>query len=185
MSGNWYRPRDRRGRFCKPGEEDAEMPQVARQAVRPRRPGKGWPKDKEAVFFRELGIVCDLGSALKAAGLSRRASEVQERLKSDPAFLAQWKAALAASYALLDLEMLGRVRFGDQRPEPKTEAEKKLRAVPNSVALQLLRLYHARTKGQPGPAGPLPEGRRLDAREMRKRLDAKLADFNRRMGGEG
>lgn len=27
--------------------------------------------------------------------------------------------------------------------------------------------------------------RRLDAREVRKRLEAKLADFNRRMGGDG
>lgn len=182
MSGNWVRPRDSRGRFCKPGEETAG---AGSTGARPRRPGKGWPKEKEASFFRELGIVCDLGSALKSAGLARRAPEVQERLKTDPGFLAQWNAALAASYALLDLEMLGRVRFGDKRPGPATAEEKKLREVPNSVALQLLKLYHARIKGQPGSAGTQPVRRRLNARELRKRIEAKLADFNRRMGGEG
>lgn len=182
MSGNWLRPRDRRGRFCRPGDEERETVQAA---ARPRRPGKGWPKEKETLFFRELGIVCDLGIALKNAGLTRRGVEVQERLKSDPGFLAQWNAALAASYALLDLEMLGRVRFGDQRPEPKTEAERKLRDVPNSVALQLLKHYHARTKGQTANAGAPAPRRRLDSWAIRKRLEAKLADFNRRMGGEG
>lgn len=182
MSGNSRCGRDRLGRFCRPGEEGRE---TAGPAARLRRPAKSWPKDKEAIFFRELGIVCDLGSALKTAGLSRRGSQVQERLKSDPAFLAQWNAALAASVALLDLEMLGRVRFGDQRPEPGTAAEKKLREVPSSVALQLLKHYHARVKGQPGQAGAPPRRPRLSAREVRKRLEAKLADFNRRMGGEG
>lgn len=181
MSGKWERSRDRSGRFCRRGDEARTAGGTAAR----RRPAKSWPKDKEAIFFRELGIVCDLGSALKTAGLTRRGSEVQERLKSDPGFLAQWNAALAASYALLDLEMLGRVRFGDQRPEPRTEAEKKLREVPNSVALQLLKHYHARTKGEPGSAGAAPRRPRMSAREVRKRLEAKLADFNRRMGGEG
>jgi hypothetical protein len=181
MSGNWYRPRDRFGRFCRAGEEEADRP-----APRPRRAAKAWPKDKEAIFFRELGVVCDLGAALKAAGLARRSREVTERLKTDPHFLGQWNAAMTASCALLNLEMLGRVRFGDQRPEPGTEAERKLRAVPNSVALQLLKLHQARAKGQDGGGGAPPRARtRLEARELRKRLDAKLSDFNRRMGGEG
>lgn len=182
MSKNWQRPRDGLGRFCRPEDAAAGAP---RGAARPRKPAKGWPKDKEAVFFRELGIVCDLGLALKAAGLVRRAAEVPERLKTDPGFLAQWNAALAASYALLDLEMLGRVRFGDKRPEPRTEAEKKLRAVPSSVALQLLKHYHARIKGREAGARPTQAPPLLNAREIRKRLQAKLSDFNRRMGGEG
>ena len=174
--------RNRQGRFCRPGEAD-EI--AVRADSKPRRPTKGWPKDKEEIFFRELGIVCDLRLALREAGLLRRAAEVPERLKTDAEFRAKWNAALAAGYALLDLEMLGRVRFGDKRPEPETAAERKLRAVPNSVALQLLKHYHARIAGQAGGAGALPERRRLNAREIHKRLEAKLADFNRRMGGEG
>ncbi|MGZ8306876.1 MAG: hypothetical protein ACXWU6_09825, partial [Allosphingosinicella sp.] len=145
----------------------------------------GWPKDKEGIFFRELGIVCDVGRALRSAGLARRAGQVPERLKSDPEFLAKWNAALAAGYALLDLEMLGRVRFGDKRPEPKTEAERKLREVPNSVALQLLKLYHARIKSGDRSARAPQARPLLNAREIRKRLDAKLSEYNRRMGGEG
>ncbi|HYE29013.1 MAG TPA: hypothetical protein VEA61_12390 [Allosphingosinicella sp.] len=181
MSINPHRPRNRRGRFCRPGEEDG----TGERAGKPCRPAKGWPKAKEKIFFRELGIVCDLGLALKAAGLEGEADEVPERLKADAEFLAKWNAAIAAGYALLDLEMLGRVRFGDKRPEPKTAAEKKLRAVPTAVALQLLKHYHARIKGRPEAAG-VPQPRPLlNAREIRKRLDAKLSDFNRRMGGEG
>jgi|GEM_PF-4342873 len=174
-------PRNRLGRFCKAEDVDSASP----RPLRPRRPAKPWPKEKEATFFRELGIVCDLGLALKAACLARRAAEVPERLKSDSAFLAQWNAALAAGYALLDLEMLGRVRFGDQRPEPKTEAERKLRAVPNSVALQLLRLYHARIKSAPAAAPGVRTPPLANAREIRKRLEAKLSEWNRRMGGKG
>jgi len=182
MSKNWSRPRDRGGRFCRPGDEGREP---ARASSRPCRSAKGWPKAKEAIFFRELGIVCDPRLALKAAGLVRRSSEVQERLKTDPGFAAQWNSALDASSALLELEMHGRVRFGDNRPEPATAAEKKLREVPSSVALQLLKHCHARRKGQgAGSAAPPPKPR-LDARELRKRLDAKLSEFNLLMGGEG
>lgn len=182
MSGNRNRPRDRIGRFCRAGDEGSN---VVRARFGPRRPAKGWPKEKEVIFFRELGIVCDLGSALKAAGLARRSADVQERLKTDPDFLAKWEAALGAGYALLDLEMLGRGRFGDDRPEPKTEPEKRLRQLPTSAALQLLRLRHARIKGQAAGGGAPRPRPRLDARAIRKRLQAKLSDFNRRMGGEG
>lgn len=179
MNLNWHRPRDCRGRFCREGEEGSGP------ARRAGKPGKAWPKDKEAVFFRELGMASDLGRALKAAKLAAFASEVPERLRTDPKFLAKWNAALAAGLALLDLELLGRGRLSDQRPEPGTAAEKRLRELPNSVALQLLKHHHARMKGQPGAAVAARPERRLDARELRKRLEAKLADFNRRMGGEG
>jgi hypothetical protein len=182
MRSNLDRPRDRLGRFCRPGEEHGT---IVRAGFKPRKPARSWPRDKEAIFFRELGIVCDLGLALKAAGLLRRAAEVPERLKTDAQFRAKWNAALAAGYALLDLEMLGRARFGDNRPEPETAAERKLRAIPNTVALQLLKHYHARLKGQPDGAAAPQARPLLNAREIRKRLEAKLSDFNRRMGGEG
>ena len=182
MDSNRTRPRNRLGQYCRPGEEEAD---IAGTAAGPRKAAKGWSKQKEAEFFRKLGILGDLGRALEAAGLPDAASEVQERLETDPQFRAKWSAALAAGYALLELEMQGRARFGNRRRAPKTALEKKLREVPNSVALQLLKLHHARLKGQTGGAAPGQWRALPNARELRKQLQAKLSDFNRRMGGAG
>lgn len=180
MSGKRVRPRNRRGQFCRPGEEDG----TGAPGPKPDKAAKAWSKDKEAAFFRKLGLLSDLGRALQEAGLPTDASEVQQRLETDPQFRARWSAALAAGYALLELEMQARAR-NDKRPAPKSALEKKLRAVPNSIALQLLKLHHGRLKGQAGN-GAAPQARPLlNAREVRKRLQAKLSDFNRRMGGEG
>ena len=178
MHPNWDRPRNRCGQFCKPGDEEAEV-------VQPGKAANGWSKDKEAAFFRQLGILSDLGRALEAAGLPADASEVQLRLETNPEFRAKWSSALAACYALLELEMQGRARFGAKRPAPKTALEKRLRTVPNAVALQLLKLHQARAKGQTGGGGIVHPPRLPNARELRKQLDAKLSAFNRMMGGEG
>ncbi|MEA3037709.1 MAG: hypothetical protein QOE79_222, partial [Sphingomonadales bacterium] len=55
-----------------------------------------WPKEKEAVFFRELAIVCNVTAALRAAGLLRQSRSVYDR-RADPAFRARWEEALAES----------------------------------------------------------------------------------------
>jgi len=168
-------------------------------AARPRRKGRAaasgkakaarkarWPKDKEDIFFRELAVVCNVSAALRAAGLPRRSRDVYDR-RSDPAFRARWEEALAESRVLMALELHERARFGDQRPEPENEIEAKLRAVPTALALQLLKLYEGRAvkvaaaaAAQPVRARD-PEGRRARRRALLERL----AEFHRRMGGEG
>ncbi|MGA9582932.1 MAG: hypothetical protein WBR13_13290 [Allosphingosinicella sp.] len=145
----------------------------------------GWTAAKEAVFFRELATVCNVSSALRACGMFRRSRDVYDRRRAEPAFRARWEAAVDEGYALLDLEMLERARFGNNRPPPTTEAEKRLREVPTALGLQLLKLYHARkAKAPPAPAARAA-ARRIDGAALRREFDALLSDFNRRMGGKG
>jgi hypothetical protein len=142
-----------------------------------------WPKEKEAVFFRELAIVCNVSAALRAAGLLRRSRDVYDR-RSDPDFRARWEEALSESRVLMALELHERARFGNQRPEPENEIEAKLRAVPTALAMQLLKLYEGRAAKGAAAAQPVrrrdPERRRALRRELMERL----AEFNRRMGGD-
>ncbi|HEX8625255.1 MAG TPA: hypothetical protein VF782_09265 [Allosphingosinicella sp.] len=149
-----------------------------------------WTVEKEAVFFRELAMVCNVSAALRKARLTGCSSLAYERRKKDARFRGAWEAAIDQSYAMLELEMLERVRFGDDRPPPATEAEKRLRAIPTALALQLLKLYENRVKARAAaPAARADRGltgaRRVDRMAQRREFEAMLADFNRRMGGQG
>lgn len=173
--------RDEKGRFVKAG--------TAGPRSRARKRYGGWTADKEAIFFRELATVCNVSSALRACGLSRRSSEAYDRRREDASFRFRWEAAIDEGYALLELEMLERARFGDNRPPPGNEVERRLRQVPTSLGLQLLKLYHAR-KAKAAPAAgaaasPPRTLKRAEAARIRREFDARLSDYNRRMGGEG
>lgn len=158
---------------------------VRAKAVRTKSGRVRWPKDKEAIFFRELAIVCNVTAALRAAGLLRRSRDVYEQ-RSDPAFRARWEEALAESRVLMALELHERARFGDQRPEPANEIEAKLRAVPTALAMQLLKLYEGRAaKAAAAAAVPVPARDAERRRALRRELLERLAEYNRRMGGEG
>jgi hypothetical protein len=190
MSGR-TRPRDGFGRYVslagEAGQAKAAKPRRRKRPARPKAAIK-WTKAKEATFFRELAMVCNVRSALRRAKLPGCSSLAYERRKTDGRFRAQWEEAIDQSYAMLELEMLERTRFGDDRPPPATEAEQRLRQIPNALALQLLRLYQNRVKARaaaPGAgriAAPLTPARG-DA--LRRELEQMLSDFNRRMGGNG
>ena len=144
-------------------------------------------KDRLVIFFRELSILCNVSSALRKAGLASQSSRIYDRLGADPEFRARWHQAIAQSYVLLELEMIERHRFGDNRPSPKTKVEKRLREISSAQAMQLLRLHQSRAKGETAapPARPARRIGRARAREIRVKLDRMLSEFNRRMGGEG
>lgn len=159
-------------------------PAGPRRAAKAKAAGR-WAKGKEAAFFRELATICNVRSALRKARLPGTSFQLYERRRSDPAFREAWEAAIDESYALLELEMLERARFGDNRPEPATEAERRLREIPNGLALQLLRLHQsrkARDAAAPRPARVRPP---LSGRALRQEIDRRLCEINRRMGGEG
>ncbi|HEX8467060.1 MAG TPA: hypothetical protein VF620_04570 [Allosphingosinicella sp.] len=185
------RPRDAKGRFA--GKVDgasgaAKPAPKARAAKRPKpdKPAIKWTREKEAVFFRELAMVCNVSAALRKAKLSGCSSLAYERRKTDARFRAAWEEAIDQSYAMLELEMLERVRFGDDRPPPATEAERKLRAIPTALALQLLKLYENRVKARASAPAKAPVRLTRERGEaLRKRIEQKLSDFNRRMGGNG
>jgi hypothetical protein len=190
MEGRDDLPRQKNGQFAPRGGGEGK---ASKTAARPRRgaakPGIKWTSAKEAVFFRELAMVCNVSAALRKAKLTGCSSLAYERRKTDQRFRAAWEAAIDQSYAMLELEMLERVRFGDDRPPPATEAEKRLRAIPTALALQLLKLYENRVKSRAStPAGRARAAApavRPDNAALRREFDALLSDFNRRMGGNG
>jgi hypothetical protein len=192
MSGTDDRPRNDKGQFAPrsggAGAEPANAEPKKKRAMRAAsKTAIKWTKPKEAVFFRELAMVCNVSAALRKAKLTGCSSLAYERRKTDARFRAAWEEAIAQSYAMLHLEMLERARFGDDRPPPATEAEKRLRAVPTALALQLLKLYETRVKAQAAaPAGRTAGvAARADRMAQRREFEALLADFNRRMGGQG
>lgn len=184
------RPRRANGQFAGKEEGAGAEPRVERS--RSRKPAEAikWTREKEAVFFRELAMICNVSAALRKAKLGGCSSLAYDRRKKDKGFRASWEEAIDQSYAMLELEMLERTRFGDDRPEPASEAERRLRAIPNALALQLLKLYENRVRGRVaaparraagGPTGT----RRVDRMAQRREFEAMLSDFNRRMGGKG
>ena len=140
-----------------------------------------WTKPKEEAFFFELSQVCNVTRALALAGLGEAKWELHRRRK-DPKFQARLDEAIAQGFAMLELEMLERARHGDDRPEPATAAEKKLRETATGVAIQLLRTYHARVKGTKASASTQ---RPMRGAKLRDALEARLAEISRRLGGEG
>jgi hypothetical protein len=199
MSGKDDRTRNDKGQYVASGGggegSGGGGPAEPAEAGRPKPKAKPkaaiqWTKEKEAVFFRELAMVCNVSSALRKAKLTGCSSLAYERRKTDARFRAAWEEAIDQSYAMLELEMLERVRFGDDRPPPATEAEKRLRAIPTALALQLLKLYENRVKAR--AAAPARGARiaaaaagRVDGAALRREISEMLSDFNRRMGGEG
>jgi hypothetical protein len=194
------RERDEKGRFLPakgkgadglgtpagaPKRSAAARPKAAKGKAAKLKP---WKKAKQEIFFRELATFCNVSSALRSAGLMSQSSTVYERRRTDPVFRSRWQKAIEQSYALLELEMLERGRFGDNRPEPQTEVEKRLRNVPTALGLQLLRLHQAAAKSRAAAAPAAAAVRRITrqrARALRSELERMLSELNRRMGGEG
>ena len=141
-----------------------------------------WTKADEEAFFSELAQVCNVTKALHEAKLGTSTAPVYKRLKKDAEFRAQFDEAIAQGFAMLELEMLERARHGDNRPEPATAAEKKLRETGTGTAIHLLRTYHARVKGTKASASPQ---RPMRGAKLRDALEARLAEISRRLGGEG
>ncbi len=139
-----------------------------------------WTKEKQEIFFRELAIVCNVAAALRAANLVRASRSVYDRRKRDPEFRTAWDEAICESYAMMELEMLERSRFGDNRPPPANEKERKLREVPNSTGLTLLKMHQGQVRGR-APSAQRP----MRGAKLRDELEARLSEISRRLGGIG
>jgi hypothetical protein len=158
---------------------DASAAQVADAAAAER--DTNWTKPKEEAFFFELGQLCNVAKALERAGLGD-AGWALHRKRKDPEFEARFDAAIAQGFAHLELEMLERARHGDDRPEPATEAERKLRETATSTGLHLLRIYQSRVKGA---KAAVSAQRPMRGAKLRDALEARLAEISRRLGGQG
>lgn len=155
---------------------------IKKQAAGAPKGNPSWTKKSLDVFFAELSAFCNVAAASRAAGFPD-GSSAYDKKNRDPAFRARYDAAIEESYSRLELEMLERARFGENRPAPANAAEARLRAVPTALGLSLLRLHASRRKGAAQP--PAPVHRPLKGAKLRAALEARLSEINRRLGGNG
>lgn len=141
-----------------------------------------WTKTREDIFFAELSEVCNVAAAARAAGFPDGES-AYHRKDRDPEFRVRYYAAIDESYDRLELEMLERGRFGEDRPADAGESSSRLRAIPTGLALSLLKLHAQRRRGREEAAPP--KRRPLRGKALRDRLEAELSAINRRLGGNG
>lgn len=142
-----------------------------------------WTKTRDDIFFAELSEVCNVAAASRAAGFPDGQSAYHRKAR-DPEFRRRYEAAVEESYSRLELEMLERARFGDNRPAPANASAAKLREIPTALGLSLLRLHASRKKGIAAPA-PAPVHRPLKGAKLRAALEMRLSEINRRLGGDG
>ena len=138
-----------------------------------------WTVERQEVFFRELAELCNVAAAARLAGFEDGEPAYKEKAKN-PAFRARYEAAVAEGYLRLELEMLERSRFGEDRPKDAGKSGERLRQVPTALALSLLRLHNGKVKGT------APTARRpMRGAKLRDELEARLSEINRRLGGRG
>jgi hypothetical protein len=138
-----------------------------------------WTRERCEIFFAELAEVCNVSAAAAAAGFGDRRAAYNQR-RHDPGFRAEWDEAIAEGYARLELEMLERARFGENRPADLGESGPRQRAIPTGLAMALLKLHKSRMRGPATAAG-----RPMRGQSLRVQLEMRLAEINRRLGGEG
>jgi hypothetical protein len=138
-----------------------------------------WTVERQEVFFRELAEVCNVAAAAREAGFEDGEPAYKEKARNS-AFRARYEAAVAEGYSRLELEMLERSRFGEDRPKDAGKSGERLRQVPTALALSLLRLHNGKVKGT------APTNRRpMRGAKLRDELEARLSEINRRLGGRG
>lgn len=138
-----------------------------------------WTKERREVFFAELAEICNVAAAARAAGFPHAQAAYNQK-KRDPEFKAEWDEAIAEGYSRLELEMLERARFGENRPADLGESGPRQRAIPTALALSLLKLHEIRMRGR-GSAVQRP----MRGHKLLNEVEARLAEINRRLGGNG
>jgi len=157
--------------------------------------GKHWTEAIRGTFLDQLALSANVRASAQAVNMSFQGAYKLRRRDAD--FARGWDVALREGYAMLELEMLHRARFGStrtitERSDTALVCETMVHDYPDGLAMRLLALHQARIDAAAAlPSPPAPgEGKVLkldylttvlDA--MRDRLpDAKDADD--RMGGQ-
>ena len=97
---------------------------------RRKQPANAFGKRKRRAFLEHLAHSSNVTASSKAAGIS--ASTVYRTRDNDPGFAADWRAALASGYELLEMELLHRARFGSDTTE--IDADYKMRKIVHSFS---------------------------------------------------
>lgn len=135
---------------------------------------RDWSKAKEEVYVNTLAETCNFTRAAEAAGVST--SSAWRRRKTDAAFRASCREAVAAGYQRLELALLDRALNGSEKIVTRKDgSEERVREYPNAVALTLLRLHRetaAEVENEP---------EHTDIEEVRERLFSKLQRLRTRI----
>lgn len=137
-----------------------------------------WTKVKRDAFLAELAATANVRASARAVGMSE-GCVYRLRLRSTE-FRRDWEAALREGYARLELVMLERAING--RDEAGLNAGK-MADYSDRLGLALLAAHRATVRGEDAPAGKTD--RKTDKGAARRRIEAKLAEMSRRMGGAG
>lgn len=135
---------------------------------------RDWSKAKEEVYVNTLAETCNFTRAAEAAGVST--SSAWKRRKTNAAFRASCREAIAAGYQRLELALLDRALNGSEKIVIRKDgSEERVREYPNAVALTLLR-HHRETAAE-----AMEEPAVTDIEEVRERLFNKLQRLRTRI----
>lgn len=134
-----------------------------------------WTKGKRDAFLAELAATANVRASARAVGMSE-GCVYRLRLRSTE-FRRDWEAALREGYARLELVMLERAINGTDAEAGK--AAGKMADYSDRLGLALLAAHRATVRGE-----ETPKAEKTDKGAARRRIEAKLAEMNRRMGGE-
>ncbi|WP_019832506.1 hypothetical protein [Sphingomonas sp. PR090111-T3T-6A] len=140
----------------------------------PRR----WTQARQRTFLETLAQTSNVAASERKAKMPV-GSAYRERRRS-PGFEAAWREALAEGYARLEHTMLERALLGITRRVKKSDDGQETVEYSDRLGMALLAAHRASAlAARPGVAGTAAEGE--NAREW---LARKLAEMNRRIGGD-
>ena len=147
---------------------------AAKKAPEVRR----WTLERQADFLAHLAMTCNVRASARAVGMSEQGVH-RLRLRS-PEFRDAWETALADGYVRLEMMLLDRALNGVEKASVGKDGEKvSVTEHSDRLALALLN----------APRRTTPRLRNADAqrdrKEVRRLVEAKLSEMNKRMGGDG
>jgi hypothetical protein len=148
-----------------------KKPQKRKASVR------SWSKTKASKFLSVLAETCNVSEACRTSGIA--SGTAYKRKKTDAAFRAGWREAMAAAYSRLEIELLGRAFTGVEKVVTRRDgSEERMTEYSNQLGLTLLKMHRdsatdADPDSEPGNMDEVRE-RVFNKRErLRKREEAR------------
>jgi len=136
-----------------------------------------WSAERQEAFLAELARTANVRASARAVNMSE-AGIYRLRLRS-ARFRAAWARALREGYARLELMMIERAMKGTPTRSPRAgEKARSAREYPDRLAMFLLTAHRAAVEAE-------REAPQADPRAVCRKLETRLAEMNRRMGGNG
>jgi hypothetical protein len=136
------------------------------QAQLPKR--NGFDKKRRRAFLTHLTATCNVTASAREAGVG--VSTVYMRRARDEAFRAEYEAALAQGYAMLEAELARRAATALCAFEPSDEGLGQLAAMDSGTAMKLIEFHRKGLERGAGNVRPQAS----DVEQARARLEKKV-----------